>query len=151
MPLPILVGNLRCIQATQFCVLLTQYSTNWAPGIVLCIGLCEGGFSTVHTWLHPTRQPHLSLHKHTTPSSSLYFLHVFRSRSSLLKFRLQISRERARLVVLHVMAQSQNCSQNMGSYYSLVRRRFKRRRKKRSERKGKLRAFLTLCNVNVFF
>ncbi|XP_065100672.1 double-stranded RNA-specific editase 1a isoform X1 [Paramisgurnus dabryanus] len=34
------------------------------------------------------------------------------------------------------MAQSQSWTQNMGTYYSLVRRRFKRRRKKRSERKG---------------
>ncbi|XP_052446912.1 double-stranded RNA-specific editase 1 isoform X1 [Carassius gibelio] len=34
------------------------------------------------------------------------------------------------------MAQSQSCSPSMGEYYCLVRRRFKRRRKKRSERKG---------------
>lgn len=39
------------------------------------------------------------------------------------------------------MAQCQSCSQSMGAYYCLVRRRYKRRRKKRSERKGKLFVF----------
>lgn len=34
------------------------------------------------------------------------------------------------------MALLANDSQNPGSYYCLIRRRFKRRRKKRSERKG---------------
>lgn len=35
------------------------------------------------------------------------------------------------------MALLTNGAQNLGSYYCLIRRRFKRRRKKRSERKGK--------------
>lgn len=34
------------------------------------------------------------------------------------------------------MALLTNGAQNLGSYYCLIRRRFKRRRKKRSERKG---------------
>lgn len=70
--------------------------------------------------------------------------HVFTVRSQQLKFDLlQVS-----LVLLEsclvgaeqAMALLTNGAQNLGSYYCLIRRRFKRRRKKRSERKGNLRS-----------
>lgn len=38
---------------------------------------------------------------------------------------------------MKAMALLTDGAQNLGSYYCLIRRRFKRRRKKRSERKGK--------------
>lgn len=69
---------------------------------------------------------------------------MFTVRSQQLKFDLlQVS-----LVLLEsclvgaeqAMALLTNGAQNLGSYYCLIRRRFKRRRKKRSERKGNLRS-----------
>lgn len=70
--------------------------------------------------------------------------HVFTVRPQQPKFDLfQVS-----LVLLEsclvgaeqAMALLTNGAQNLGSYYCLIRRRFKRRRKKRSERKGNPRS-----------
>lgn len=69
--------------------------------------------------------------QHASPLSSLQASQA----SSLLPQSVFL--DRSEVSVLNAMALLTDGVQNLGSFYCLIRRRFKRRRKKRSERKGK--------------